>query len=145
MNKVPTAFARILLGAIFLVFGLNGFFDFMAMPPMPDKANAFLAGLGASGYFFPFLKSMEVTCGVLLLMDIYVPLALVILAPIVANILMFHAFLAPKAIYLPLGIAVLLIYLSFFSHPYSNIVKKIFLIPMKEKPNSKKIGGLQHS
>ncbi len=51
---------RLLLGLIFLVFGLNGFFDFMQMPPMPEQAMAFLGGLMSASYFFPVLKITEV-------------------------------------------------------------------------------------
>lgn len=94
MNKI-TITARILLGLIFTVFGLNGFFHFMSMPPMPDAANSFLGALGATGYLFPVLKALEVAAGIALLANRFVPLALVVLAPIATNILLFHTFLTP--------------------------------------------------
>ena len=62
-----TQIARIVLGLIFTVFGLNGFFNFMPAPAFPEPAGAFLGALAGTGYFFPFLKITETACGVLLL------------------------------------------------------------------------------
>lgn len=137
--------ARILLGAIFLTTGLNGFFNFLPMQPMPDRAGEFMEALGASGYFFPFLKTLETICGLLLLNGAFVPLALVVLAPIVSNILMFHFFLAPGGLFLPFIIAVLMIYLSFVAKPYSSVIKQLFH-PMKKKKERieiKSVEGMQ--
>ncbi|HYP90289.1 MAG TPA: DoxX family protein [Polyangiaceae bacterium] len=110
--KAKTA-ARLLLGAIFTVFGLNGFFHFLPMPPPSGLAAAFLGGLAASGYMFPLIKGTEVLMGLLLLSNRFVPLALTILAPIVVNIVAFHAFLAPSGVALPLVIIALGIYLAY--------------------------------
>lgn len=101
MNKVFLG-SRLILGLIFLVFGLNGFFQFIPMPPPSEAMMKFAGGLMSTGYFFPFLKGTEVICGILLLSGFFAPLALVILAPITLNILMVHTFLdrsgAPMAI-----------------------------------------------
>lgn len=99
MNKsahaVSTLVARILLGLIFFVFGLNGFLMFLPMPqPSPD-ALAFASALAATGYMFPLLKGIEVIAGALLLANRAVPFALVLLAPIVVNIAAFHIVLEP--------------------------------------------------
>ena len=94
------------LGAIFLIFGLNGFLGFLPTPPMEGSAAAFMGGLGASGYFFPLLKLTEISIGLALLTRRFVPLALVVLAPISLQILAFHLFLAPQGIALPLFIVV---------------------------------------
>ena len=87
--------ARLILGLIFFVFGLNGFLHFLPQPPAPPAAAAFAKALFATGYFFPLLKSAEVLAGALLLTGLFVPLALTILAPIIVNIVAFHLFLAP--------------------------------------------------
>ena len=105
---------------------------------MPDKAVAMMQGLMATGYFFPFLKGTETVCGLLLLTGAFVPLALVVLAPIVLQIFHFHAFLEPSGLPVALLIGALLVYLAFFSAPYSAIVKQIFRCPMKEAMDSKK-------
>ncbi|MDB4933415.1 MAG: uncharacterized protein JWP87_387 [Labilithrix sp.] len=88
--------ARVVLGLVFFVFGLNGFLQFLPQPPMPAAAGAFLGGLASSGYLFPLLKATEVTAGLLLLTNRFVPLALTLLAPIIVNIVAFHVFLAPS-------------------------------------------------
>jgi len=87
--------ARLLLGLAFFVFGLNGFLNFIPAPPLePGPVQAFMGGLAQSGYFFPFLKATETICGLLLLTGFYVPLALIILSPIVVNIVLYHRLLA---------------------------------------------------
>jgi uncharacterized membrane protein YphA (DoxX/SURF4 family) len=132
MQKV-TLTVRILLGLIFFVFGLNGFFNFIPVPPdMPEKLVAFSNGLLASGYFFPFLKGTEVLCGLLLLIGAFVPLAIVVLAPIIINIFLVHLFLAPSGLVMAIIIGILEIYLAFFAKPYSDIVKQIFRCPKRE-------------
>jgi hypothetical protein len=97
--KVPSSklalAARLILGLIFFVFGLNGFFHFIPQPTPPPAAAAFGKAMFATGYFFQLLKSAEVLSGALLLAGIFVPLALTILAPIIVNIAAFHLFLAP--------------------------------------------------
>jgi hypothetical protein len=110
--KAKTA-ARLLLGAIFAVFGLNGFLHFIPQPPPAGLAAVFVGGLGASGYFFPLLKGTEVLVGLALLGNRFVPLALTVLAPIVVNIVAFHAFLAPAGIALPIVIVALGSYLAY--------------------------------
>jgi putative oxidoreductase len=98
MNRIsrslPTI-ARLALGLVFVVFGLNGFLHFLPVPPPPARALPFVGGLLGAGYFFPLLKSMEVAAGLLLLANRFVPLALTVLAPIIVNIAAFHLFLAP--------------------------------------------------
>jgi hypothetical protein len=94
--------ARLILGAGFTVFGLNGFLHFIPMPPPPPAAGSFLGALIATGYLFPLIKGTEVVSGLLLLGNRYVPLALTLLAPVLVNIVAFHAFLAPAGLALPL-------------------------------------------
>jgi len=103
-------FARVALGLIFVVCGLNGFLDFLPHPtaPIPDGALSFAGALMGSGYFFPLLKGTEVLAGALLLSNRLVPLALIILAPVIVNIVAFHAFLAPSG----LGLALILLVLE---------------------------------
>lgn len=137
-TKLPLI-ARILLGLIFFVFGLNGFFNFIPTPPdMPERMMTFFNGMMATGYFFPFLKGTEVVCGLLLLSGAFVPLALVVLAPIIINIFLVHAFMAPSGLPVAIVIGVFEIYLAFFAQPYSPIVKQIFRCPMKEKVDAAK-------
>jgi hypothetical protein len=110
--KAKTA-ARLLLGAAFTVFGLNGFLHFIPMPAPSGLAAVFMGGLGATGYMFPLIKGTEVVAGLLLLSNRFVPLALTILAPVVVNIVAFHAFLEPAGLALPLVLTALGIYLAY--------------------------------
>ena len=87
--------ARVLMGLFFFVFGLNGFLHFLPQPPLEGPAGAFAGALAATGYMFPLIKGTEVVAGALLLSNRFVPLALVLLAPVVVNIAAFHTFLTP--------------------------------------------------
>lgn len=96
MKNKLTLLARILLGLIYFVFGLNGFLNFIPVPTsIPEGAMAFSTAMMATGYFFPVLKATEVISGFLLLSGVAAPLALIILAPITFQIFLFHAFLTP--------------------------------------------------
>lgn len=97
LSQWGPAGARVTLGLIFFVFGLNYFLEFLpAPPPPPEQALAFLGGLMAGGYVFPLIKAIEVAAGVALLANRFVPLALTLLAPIIVNIAAFHFLLAPS-------------------------------------------------
>lgn len=125
-SKLPLI-ARVLLGLVFLLGGITGLLNLVPPPTdLPERLQAFNSGLMASGYFFPFLKATETVCGALLISGFFVPLALVILAPIVINIVLVHAFLAPSGLPLAVIIAILLAYLAFFAKPYSIVVKSLF-------------------
>ncbi len=128
--KLPLV-ARLMLGFIFFAGGLVGLLNLVPPPPdLPEKLQAFNSGLMASGYFFPLLKTTETVCGFLLLSGMFVPLALVMLAPVVVNILMVHIFLAPSGLPIAIVVSVLLIYLAFFSAPYSPVIKQL----LRRKP-----------
>ena len=104
--------ARFVMGAVFLVFGLNGFFNFIPMPPMPERAGAFLGALAMSGYMFPLIKMSEIVVGVALLANRFVPLALIVISPVLVNIVAFHLFLAPAGLAMPIVLSVLQLYLA---------------------------------
>lgn len=105
MRKAFTA-ARILTGLIFLVFGLNGFLNFIPMPPPAGVAAQFMGALFVSHYLVVIFLAQLIPA-VLLLLNRYVPLALAVLAPVVVNILCFHAFMAPAGLPLAFLVAVL--------------------------------------
>lgn len=104
--RIFSTICRFLLGAIFLIFGLNGFFLFIPVPPMAEPAQNFMMALINTGYMLYFWKSIEVVSGALLIFNRYVPFALAILSPIVANIFMFHLFLDFRS--MPIAAALLL-------------------------------------
>ena len=87
--------AQYLAGVIFLVMGLNGFLNFIPFPPPGGVAGQFLGVLYISHYLW-VIFAFQVIAGVLLSVNRYVPLALAILAPVIVNILSFHALMAPS-------------------------------------------------
>ena len=93
--KIAVVIARILLGIPFLVFGLNYFFHFLPMPPPPGDAGVLMGILYSHGWLV-FHGVLYVIAGLLLIVGRYVPVALVILGPILVNILLFHVTLAPS-------------------------------------------------
>jgi len=124
--KMPLV-ARMLLGLVFL-FGSVTFFLNLIPPPadMPERLKTFNDGLKASGYFLNLLKSTELVCGLMLVTGFFVPLALVVLAPISLNIFLVHAMLAPEGLALAAIIGVLVLYLSFVAEPYAGVIRPLF-------------------
>ncbi|MDX6382967.1 MAG: putative oxidoreductase, partial [Blastocatellia bacterium] len=92
---IVTLIARLLLGLIFLVFGLNGFLNFIKGPMPSGLAGQFVGALALSHYFW-VIAAIQVAGGVLLLVNRYVPLALVLLGPVMVNIICYHVFLNPS-------------------------------------------------
>src|SRR5437660_10403110 len=104
--RTASVIARYLAGVIFLVMGLNGFLNFIPFPPPAGIAGQFMGALYASHYLW-VIFAFQVIAGVLLLVNRYVPLAVVVLAPVIVNILAFHALMAPSGLPLALFVAVL--------------------------------------
>jgi len=96
MSKSWLRGCRLILGIIFLVFGVNGFYTFIPVPKMAPAAEEFMSALINTGYMLYFWKSIEVVSGVMLITNRFVFLATLILLPITANIFLFHLFLDPK-------------------------------------------------
>jgi uncharacterized membrane protein YphA (DoxX/SURF4 family) len=95
--KIAVLIARILLGLLFLVFGLNGFFHFIPMPPPTGLAGQYMGALFVSHYLVVVFL-LEIAGGALLLAGRYIPLGLLLLGPVLVNILLFHSFMAPAGL-----------------------------------------------
>jgi len=115
--KTAVTIARLLLGFIFLVFGLDFFLHFLeklvTFPAIGPKASDYLGALANAGYFFPVLKSIEVVCGIFLLVNRYTALFIVVVFPIALNIFLFDVFLATSLLFLGGGILVLNLFLAY--------------------------------
>ena len=109
--RIASVIARYLAGVIFLVMGLNGFLNFIPLPPPGGIAGQFMGALYVSHYLW-VIFAFQVITGVLLLINRYVPLAVAILAPVLVNILTFHALMAPSG--LPLALFVALLWIVIF-------------------------------
>src|ERR1700730_13610276 len=104
--RTASLIAQYLAGVIFLVVGLNGFLNFIPLPPPGGIAGQFLGTLYVSHYLW-VIFGFQVIAGVLLLVNRYVALAVAVLAPVIVNILSFHALMAPSGLPLALFVAVL--------------------------------------
>jgi hypothetical protein len=102
----------VLLGLLFLVFGLNGFLHFMGpMPEMQGQAGAFITALASSGYIY-VIALLQVLGGLCLLLGArFVPLGLTLLGPVIVNIVLFHVFLEPGGLAMSLVISALALFL----------------------------------
>ncbi len=106
--KIVAIIAQILLGLIFFVFGLNGFFNFLHGTLPGGMAGDFLGVLIRSHYVY-FVSGVQVIGGVLLLVNRFIPLGLTLLAAVIANIIVFHLTMQPSG--LPLAIVVAIIWI----------------------------------
>ena len=115
---------RILLGVILLIFGLNTFIQFMPMPAPPEGAGKLLGAFAESGYIFPMIGIVKIVVGLLLLINRYVALALLLLAPFSVNIILFHLVLDPKGIGAALIVTALNVYLLFaYKDKFNSVLK----------------------
>lgn len=112
-----TVAVRWLYGLAFLIFGLNGFFEFFSPPAVPPAGKEFLGALVQTGYMMPMVKGIEVIAGFMIILGVQVPLALLLLAPGVVNIFLFHLFLAPVGIPLALFLVFSETYLGYAYFP----------------------------
>jgi putative oxidoreductase len=104
--RTVSVVARYLAGVIFLVMGLNGFLNFIPLPPPGGIAGQFMGALYVSHYLW-VIFAFQVIAGVLLLVNRYVALAAAVLAPVIVNILVFHALMAPSGLPMALFVAAL--------------------------------------
>ncbi|AEU38688.1 hypothetical protein [Granulicella mallensis] len=104
--KIVNLIVRLLLGLVFVVFGLNGFLHFIPMPPPTGTAAQFLGAMFVSHYLVAVFL-LQLIPGVLLLINRFVPLALTLLGPVIVNILLFHISMNPAGLPLPLVVTVL--------------------------------------
>ena len=109
--RIASVIARYLAGVIFLVMGLNGFLNFIPLPPPEGIAGLLMGALYVSHYLW-VIFAFQVIAAVLLLINRYVPLAVAMLAPVIVNILSFHALMAPSG--LPLALFVALLWIVIF-------------------------------
>src|SRR5438046_4662217 len=120
--KIVTLIARLLLGLIFVVFGLNGFLNFLNMGPMPSGlAGQFIGALAQSHYFW-VVAALQVAGGALLLVNRFVPLGLVLLGPVIMNIVLYHVFLNLSGAALAIVVCILWLIVLYGSDRYFSFV-----------------------
>ncbi|HEY0454736.1 MAG TPA: DoxX family protein [Verrucomicrobiae bacterium] len=111
-GRYITAIVRILLGVMFLIFGLNGFLNFIPPPKdLPPDVLTVMGALMKAGYM-TVVSGAEVLVAVLLLMNRFVPLALALLAPIIVGIITYHVAMAPASIGPGIVVLIMELYLA---------------------------------
>jgi hypothetical protein len=120
--NTATTIARFVLGLVFVVFGLNGFLNFMPMGPVPALAGQFAGALIQSHYMVVVL-TLEILSGLLLVTNSYSLLATTFIAPVIVNILLFHIFMAPAG--LPLAALVAALW-AVSAYPYRALLSPLF-------------------
>lgn len=100
MNSNFTVILRVFLGLVLIFFGLSKLisFDIMPSPTFTDDALQFMNSLSNTGYVLKVVAMLEIVIGLLLLINKWVPFALILLAPITVNVLLFHLFLDPSGL-----------------------------------------------
>src|SRR6478609_11566857 len=121
--KTATRISRVILGFIYLVFGLDYFFQFIPYQPNhTGKVAAFKAGLIGIGYFYPMLKSIQVVAGISLLINGYAPFAAVVVFPISVNVFLYHTILVPSGWLMGVMLIVPNLFLGFaYRHYYKGM------------------------
>jgi putative oxidoreductase len=110
--KIAVIIARVLMGLIFVFFGLNGFLQFLKAPLPSGLAGQFLMALFQSHYVW-FVSAVQVIGGVLLLVNRYVPLALTLLGAVIVNIILYHMLLSSAAAQLAVVVTALWLFLFY--------------------------------
>lgn len=127
---------RLLLGLLFFIFGLNGFFHFLPQPEVSGSVAQFMGALAQSGYMLPLVFASQLIVGILLLANRLVPLALILLAPLTVNIIAFHLAMDPDGIVPGAVAAVLQIYLLFAYLPNLSPVLQLKPTPVSDQPSN---------
>ena len=112
--KIAMYIVRTLMGLLFVFSSVTFLTGLIQPPPMEGPIKEFNEGLAASGYFMTLLKVTELLCGILLLAGRFVPLALVILAPIVVNIFFVHLFIAREGLPIAAIVVAMELFLAYY-------------------------------
>ncbi|HEX8738288.1 MAG TPA: DoxX family membrane protein [Pyrinomonadaceae bacterium] len=105
--KIAIIIVRVLMGLLFLFASIVVLFNLVPQPELTGKVKIFMDGVNASGYLLPLIKITELVCGIAFVAGRFVPLATVVIAPVIVNIFFFHAFVdtsgLPVAVFLVLA------------------------------------------
>src|SRR5215213_10946574 len=104
--KKAVIIVRVLMGLLFLFASIPVLLNLFPPPELTGKTKIFMEGVGASGYLFPLIKITELLCGIAFVSGFFVPLATVVIAPIIVNIFFTHLFIDTAG--LPVAIALVL-------------------------------------
>lgn len=101
LMKTTVLVSRVLLGVLYLIFGLDYFLHFIPYQPLHTGApGALVAGLKGTGYIYPMMKTIQIAGGLSLIFNRYAPFAAVVLFPTSLNVFLFHTILVPSGWYM---------------------------------------------
>jgi uncharacterized membrane protein YphA (DoxX/SURF4 family) len=126
--KIAYTVVRVLVGLLFIFSSLSFLLKLVVPPEQTGNMKIFMDGMVASGYLFQAIKIVELVCGLAFVSGFFVPLASVVISPIIINILLVHIFLDTSG--LPVGI-ILTISNIFFGYYH----KELFIPLLKPKSN----------
>jgi len=114
--KIATIIIRVLMGLMFAFASIAYFFKLIKEPEVTGSIKIFNDGIMASIYLMPTVKVFELLCAIAFLSGRFVPLATVVIFPVILNILLFHAFLESSG--LPIAILLLIgnLFLAYYYH-----------------------------
>jgi uncharacterized membrane protein YphA (DoxX/SURF4 family) len=108
--KIAMIIVRTLMGLLFLFASITFLLNLFPQPELTGGIKTFFDGMAATGYFFTLLKVTELVCGLMFVTGRFVPLATVVIAPVIINIFLVHLFLEPSG----LPIAIFLVFANAF-------------------------------
>ena len=126
--KIAYLVVRILVGILFIFSSLSFLLNLIVPPEQTGNMKIFMDGMIASGYLFQTIKILELICGLAFLSGFFVPLASILISPIIINILMVHIFLDPNG----LPIAIIVVRANLF---IAHMNREVFLPLLKPKNN----------
>ena len=126
---------RTLFGAVFLVSGTNNYLSFMPENQYSAQGLAFITALQETGYLFDIIKSLEILGGTMLILNMFTPFVLILLAPIVVNIFLFELFLSSSFMIVP---ALLIVCEMYLLWEYRNLFKWLFSYQLHTHTNDER-------
>lgn len=123
--KTATTIIRILFGALLLFGSIPYFLNLLPQPALTGGMKIFMDGLQAAIYLLPFIKLVELICGISFIINRFAPLATILIFPIAINIFGVHLFIATQG--LPVALFVLLSNL-FLAFRYKEHYKSLFAV-----------------
>ena len=113
--KIAVIIIRTLMGMHFLFASVTYFLNLIPQPELSGNVKVFMDGVVASNYLMPLIKITELLCGLAFVAGFFMPLASVIIAPVIVNIFLFSLFVDTSA----LPVAIFLVVANSFL-AYSN-------------------------
>ncbi len=126
--KIAYMVVRILVGLLFIFSSLSYLLKLFVPPELTGNMKLFMEGMLATGYLFQTVKILELICGIAFVSGFFIPLASIVISPIIVNILLVHIFLDPSG----LPIAIILVLANLF---IAHMNREVFLPLLKPKNN----------